>query len=164
MPDTFQSILIGGVAGVVSAVITYFGTRAKIRLDVAAQYDKTLQDARLKAYIELWAMMEPLARYAADPLTPDAIRDVHDRSRSWYFKVGGIYLTEPSREPYFYWKRQMQEFLDADAQTPAADLTDEDRKARAEASAEKINKIVHAGSRLRTSLSDDIGTKRLSRI
>ena len=44
MPDTFQSILIGAVAGLLSAVITYFSTRGKIRLELAAEYDKNLQE------------------------------------------------------------------------------------------------------------------------
>ena len=45
MPDTLQAILIGGIAGAVSSTITYFSTRAKIRLDLAAEYDKALQEA-----------------------------------------------------------------------------------------------------------------------
>ena len=57
MADTLQSVLIGGLAGAVSAIITYLSTSSKIRLDLAAEYDKKLQENRLEAYKELWAML-----------------------------------------------------------------------------------------------------------
>src|SRR5688572_2484830 len=113
MPETFQSILIGAVAGLLSAVITYFSTRGKIRLELAAEYDKNLQENRLATYKELWAMLEPLAQYGRDqPVTYAVIRSISTDTRTWYFQKGGIYLTERSRKPYFAWKKVMQEVLD----------------------------------------------------
>src|SRR5438046_3476913 len=113
MPDTFTSILIGGLAGGVSAVITYFSTRAKLRLDVAAQYDKQLQESRLAAYVKLWAMLEPLARFGRDrPVTYAILKDISDKTRTWYFQIGGIYLTRASATPYSKWKGLMQPLLD----------------------------------------------------
>ena len=154
MAETFQSILIGGVAGIVSALVTYFSTRAKIRLDLAAEYDKQLREQRLSAYKELWLILEPMARFGREKeITYDDIRDVSSRTRKWYFQTGGIYLTQNSRGPYFAWKKAMQALLDD--QTLAQD------------SARKIDDdltagVIAAGSQLRTSLSDDIGTKRSS--
>jgi len=156
MPDTSQSVLIGGVAGIVSAVITYFSTRSKIRLDLAAQYDKDLQESRLKAYKELWAMLEPLVRYARDEtVTYTVIHTISIETRKWYFQNGGIYLTERSREPYFDLKKAMQPVLDA------AECKSQPDK---EIDPQQLERIVAAGSTLRTVLSDDIGTKRLSRV
>ncbi len=156
MPDTFQSILIGGVAGIISAAITYFSTRAKIRLDLAAEYDKTLQEERLKVYKELWAMLEPLARYGRDKeITYSVLKEISDQTRSWYFKTGGIYLTEFSRKPYFDWKKTMQELLDNEKFKTNPDKKIPDSE---------LKNVISAGSTLRTSLSDDIGTKRLSRL
>lgn len=156
MADTFQSILIGGGAGLVSAIVTYFATRAKIRLDLAAQYDKQLQDSRLETYKELWGMLEPLARFGRTELiTYEVIRSISDQTRIWYFHKGGIYLTQRSRKPYFKWKGVMQPVLD-------------DRKLASQPHREidepQLERILTAGSALRTALSDDIGTKRLSRI
>jgi len=76
MADTIQSVLIGGFAGLVSAVITHFSTRAKLRLDLAAEYDKKLQESRLEAYMKLWAMLEPLAKYGRDKVTFNAPGDL----------------------------------------------------------------------------------------
>jgi hypothetical protein len=112
MADTLESVLIGGAAGLVSSVITYFSTRARIRLDLVAQYDKELQTNRLKMYQILWAALEPLARYGRGPVTYRTLVCVSNASRDWYFKQG----------------------------------------------------VIAAASALRTSLSDDIGTKQLSRL
>jgi hypothetical protein len=156
MPDTFTSVLIGGLAGGVSAAITYFSTRAKLRLDVAAQYDKQLQESRLAAYIKLWAMLEPLARFGRDkPVTYAVLKDISDRTRTWYFQTGGIYLTRASATPYFKWKALMQPLLDD------PELAKKPDEAIPES---QLKEIIAAGSTLRTSLSDDIGTKRLSRL
>jgi hypothetical protein len=156
MADTLQSVLIGAAAGFVSAVITHFSTRAKIRLDLAAEYDKKLQEARLVAYKELWTMLEPLARYGREkPVTYADLRDISNHTRTWYFQSGGIYLTQASRDPYFKWKALMQPLLDDKglAANPDKPVPDD-----------KLKSIIASCSTLRTSLSDDIGTKRLSRV
>jgi hypothetical protein len=154
MADTLQSVFIGGAAGFVSAVVTYFSTRAKTRLELAVEYDKKLQDSRLEAYKKLWAMLEPLARFGRDKtVTHEDLRGISDRSRAWYFREGGIYLTRASRGPYFRWKELMQPLLDNNqfADQPKAPIPETE-----------LDEVISAGSTLRTSLSDDIGTKRAS--
>jgi hypothetical protein len=150
--DTLQSVLIGGAAGLVSAVITHFSTRAKIRLDLAAEYDKSLQEARLEKYIKLWGMMKDLPKYGRAPVTYKMIRSISDDTKQWYFDGGGIYLTKRSRDPYLKWKALLEPLLDAEHKPE--DVVHDDQ----------INLIVAAGSTLRTRLSEDIGTKRLARI
>ena len=156
MPDTFQSVLIAAVAGMVSSVITHFSTRAKIRLDLAAEYDKKLQESRLATYITLWAILEPLARFGRDkPVTYAVLQDISTKTRIWYFQTGGIYLTRASVGPYFDWKKLMQ---------PVLDNTDLTKHPETPVPKEQLAAIITAGSTLRTSLSEDIGTKRLSRL
>lgn len=155
MADTIQSVLIGGVAGLVSAVLTHFSTRAKLRLDLAAEYDKKLQENRLEAYKELWAMLEPLAKYGRGKVTYNTLQKVSDSSRIWYFQTGGIYLTERSRKPYFDWKGALQGLIDNPKLAREPEL---------EVEIKLLEPVIQTGSILRTALSDDIGTKRLSRI
>jgi hypothetical protein len=154
MADTFQSVLIGGISGAVSAVITYLSTRSKIRLELSAEYDKELRTSRLDAYKKLWEILEPLARYGStEPLSYEVLQLLSAQTRSWYFKSGGIYLTRASRRPYFEWKKVMQPVLD-DVQhrnNPKAGLP-----------AAITSPILSAASLLRTSLSDDIRTKERS--
>lgn len=156
MPDTAQSFLIGAASGLVSAILTHFSTKAKLRLDLSAAYDKELQESRLELYKELWAMLEPLSRFArAGPVTYETIAKVAGASRAWYFQRGGIYLTERSRGPYFAWKEAMQVVLDNELLS---------RSPQTELEAMDINEIIAKASALRTSLSDDIHTKVLSRL
>lgn len=166
--DTFQSILIGAVAGLASAVLTYFSTRGKIRLELAAEYDKNLQENRLATYQKLWAMLEPLATFGRDePVTYAVIRKISTDTRKWYFREGGIYLTERSRKPYFHWKKVMQEVLDDPdlAAQPDLEIGEFDtNKRQQKTKIDRLGSILGAGSSLRTALSDDIGTKRLSRL
>jgi hypothetical protein len=155
MADTIESILIGAAAGLGSAILTHFSTRAKIRLDLAAEYDKVLQESRLHHYKELWALLEPTAKYGRAPVTHDVIRTLTNKSRDWYFEKGGIYLTVETRKPYFEWKRLLEELYadEALAQHPQTAIPEE-----------RLAPMLKAASELRTALSDDIGTKRLSRI
>jgi hypothetical protein len=154
MADTIQSLLIGGAAGLVSAVITYFSTRFKTRLELAVEYDKELQKSRLDAYIKLWARLEGLARFGREkPITYEDLRKVSNETRVWYFQEGGIYLTEVSRQPYFHMKELMQPVLDN--RSLACHSTQE-------IPPDLIDPIIRASSKLRTNLSDDIGTKRAS--
>lgn len=153
MPDTLQSVLIAGGAGIVSGIITHFSTRAKVRLDLAAVYDKELQDSRLKEYKLLWAKLEPIAKYGRHgPLTTTQVQVVSTDTRVWYFQSGGIYLTERSRGPYFAMKKAIDLVI-----APPPNATPAELQAA-------LLSVIDTGSALRTALSDDIGTKRMSRV
>ena len=150
-----QALIAGAAGGALSAIVTYFSTRAKLRLDLAAEYDKQLQEQRLAVYKQLWAMLEPLARYGREkPVTLATLRTLSSATRTWYFQVGGIYLTGATRAPYFRWKELMQSLLDRHADATAETTIPDDR----------LREVIAAASELRTHLSDDIGTKRLTRI
>lgn len=160
MTDTLESVLIasgaGLISGLASAALTYFSTRAKIRLDLSAEYDKKLQETRLEAYMKLWAMLEPLARFGRDqPITHAVLLEVSTQTRKWYFQTGGIYLTQASRGPYFFWKELMQPLLESPKYygNPGTPIDETE-----------LGPVIAASSALRTSLSDDIGTKKLSRL
>jgi hypothetical protein len=154
MADTIQSVLVGGVAGFVSAVITYFSTRFKTRLELTAEYDKELQNNRLTTYKKLWGMLDKFARYGREgPVTYKVLCQVSNDTRNWYFHDGGIYLTRASRGPYFRLKQLMQDALDNKVLADHPDTVIEEKL---------LEPIIQAGSMLRTILSDDIGTKRAS--
>ena len=156
MKDLLLPILVGLITALltalVSAVITYFATRSKIRLDLLVEYDKKLRTERLDAYKLLWKELKPLARYSAEnPLTYEIVRETAEKLRDWYFDDGGIYLSRQSRKPYFDLKNLMQKIID-----------DENLKNQKEIPQIDSDKIIKAGTILRKSLSDDIGTRRES--
>lgn len=151
--DGFSSSLITGlVSGILSSLLTYFSTRSKIRLDTRVEYDKALHEKRLELYKQLWPKTKPLSEFARDfPITYDTIKTIAEETRDWYFDQGGIYLSKRSRKPYFDFKDHMQKVLD-----------DKELKQEhaSELKTQRIDAIIASAHRLRTSLADDIGTRR----
>lgn len=147
-----SSLITGLVSGVISSALTYFGTRSKIRLDMRVEYDKNLHDKRLALYKQLWPKTKPLARFTPDfVLTYDTIKPVAEQTRDWYFDEGGIYLSKRSRKPYFHLKSLIQEVMDD------KNLAKEPTKAL---DTPRADAILAAAHDLRTSLADDIRTRR----
>ena len=147
------SVVTGLVSGVISSALTYFSTRSKIRLDLTVEYDKTLHEKRLDLYQKLWPETKGLARFVrATPITYKDVKETAVRMLNWYFDDrGGIYLSKRSRTPYFDLHEKMQLVIDnpALAARPDDKIPDELR-----------DSIFKAGNHLRTSLADDIGTRR----
>jgi hypothetical protein len=152
--ETFTSLLTGLISGAITAVVTYFATLAKARLDLSVEYDKELRQARLNAYQDLWKRLEPLAPYSPKKhLTYELVKSTSEDMRDWYFEFGGIYLSHECREPYFALKRSMQKIIDDPG------LEKEQTKTLG---SEVIKTLQKQGTDLRTALSDDIGSRRHS--
>jgi hypothetical protein len=149
------STVIGLVAGLalaaITSLLTYLTTVAKTRLDLAVEYDKDLRKGRLDAYLKLWPMLKPLARYSAPgAVTYKIVKDTSENMRDWYFDVGGVYLSQESRTPYFALKGKMQELIDDNAmQEQDGPLPDD-----------KVTELRKGASELRVALSNDIGTRQ----
>ena len=138
-----ETLLTGLVSAAATAVITYFVTLSKIRLDLAVEYDKKLRAERLDAYKKLFTLLKPLARYSpAEQITDQIIKRTSENMRDWYFDIGGIYLSQKSREHYFALKESMQKVIDKPT------LLDTELK-----------NILKHGKVLRESLSNDVGTR-----
>lgn len=153
MEATLLSLLAGLVSGAITAVVTYFATLSKARLDLAIVYDRELRESRLAAYKELWKRLKPLARYSPEtPVTYQIVKETSESMRDWYFDLGGIFLSRESREPYFTLKRMMQKILDDSKLQEARDHP---------LGAEWLQPLLDQGTALREALSDDIGTRQL---
>jgi hypothetical protein len=143
--------LIGVIVGaVVGSVGSYLGLYWKIRKELEAEYDKDLREERLTAYKALWALTQPLAKYARpEPITPGRLRKLSDDLRQWYFETGGIFLSESTRDEYFALQEELKARIAAHGADLSKSLTENDY-----ATARK------KGSRLRTAITIDVGTRR----
>jgi hypothetical protein len=84
--------LVGGA--VVSGVLTYVGTKRKMVLD----YDADLRERRIIVYTDLWARLEPLAKYASQDFSSQAdVKELSESLRKWYFEKGGLFLSTGAR-------------------------------------------------------------------
>ncbi len=152
MDSTWLAVITGLISGVISSALTYFSTRSKIRLDMRVEYDKSLHEKRLALYKDLWPKTEPLARFSPHfVLTYNIVKKVADETRQWYFAEGGIYLSKACREPYFALKEQLQLVLDDERLERQPDHPIDTTLRES---------ILKVASRLRTSLADDIRTRR----
>lgn len=144
-----SALIAGLISAAITSVITYFATVAKIRFELAAEYDKELRKDRLDVYLKLWPMLKRLARYSApEPASYQIVKQVSENMRDRYFDVGGIYLSQRSRGPYFDLKKEMQKIID-DASKQDGRLPDNE-----------VEELHRKATRLRESLSNDIGTRQ----
>jgi hypothetical protein len=153
--DNLLSTLITGLIGVASgAILAYFGAVVKFRKDLEAEYDKDLRNRRLEVYKELWKHLKVLARYdRPKPLTPQTLDELSISLREWYFDVGGLYLSEHTRDIYFEIKKMIQGLLESDKYRPDQVLENPDSRL-----------LLDKASLLRARLTHDVGTRKSSPI
>jgi hypothetical protein len=141
------SLLTLTVGAIVSGIVTYVGTRRKLALD----YDADLRKRRINAYAKLWTLLEPLAKYSspASFSRNDATRLVA-QLQFWYFHEGGLFLSSATRREYMTLQDVLARLNDTSwGRAPGSDvLTDAARE-----------HVRVSGSRLRTSLTRDVGTR-----
>jgi hypothetical protein len=148
--DIGVTLLSSIVTALITAIVTAYLATRRLREELQGKYDTDLRDKRLKVYSELWKSLEPLAKYSPPgPVTSNVVAQLSRSLRAWYFDLGGIYLSEAARDAYF----KLQEALVASANGNGAG-TDEPLDPVA------YGAIYDRGSRLRTSLAYDIGTRR----
>jgi hypothetical protein len=154
--------LVGSAAGAIWAA--YVGTRRRVLAELEGRYDAELRDSRLRVYPQLWAALEPLAKYAREPPGRPRRSEIENLARSlrrWYFEEGGLYLSAEAREAYF----QLQDALTAVIESKKWKAGKSKRwKAGSDASEEIDEQTFEAlrqiGSWLRTTLTYDVGTRR----
>src|SRR5205807_1705971 len=79
--------LVGSAAGAIWAA--YVGTRRRVLAELEGRYDAALRDLRLGVYPQLWAALQPLAKYAREPPGLPEVKEIEalsTRLRLWYFE------------------------------------------------------------------------------
>jgi len=115
MNDPILNAVITGFIGLASgAALAYLGAILKFRKDLEAEYDKDLRRHRIDAYVELWKPLELLARYdRPKPLNRKTLKELSVAMREWYFRVGGLFLSEDARKAYFVSRKRSRISLKA---------------------------------------------------
>ena len=153
MGTLWVSLITLVAGGLVSGIATYLATRHKLVLD----YDADLRRRRINTYRNLWGRLRPLAKYGhLSTLSKQDVADLAEELRLWYFDVGGLFLSTHARHDYF----ALQEVLK---------LIDggwgwEGDGGGARLSTAAREHLRTHGSRLRTSLTQDVGTRSRPRM
>jgi hypothetical protein len=147
------TVIVAIITGALGIVGTYLSAILKFRNDLKAKYDIDLRDKRIEVYKELWKRLQLLAKYSPPtPFTYNKIRELLADLRAWYFEVGGLFLSESSRDAYFALLDKMDEVLKYPVAHSDEVLSDDIRE-----------EIRQKSSTLRTQLAKDVGTRQESR-
>jgi len=142
MSTLAASLVLAAATAALAIVGTYFTTRRNLE----ATFDTSLRDLRIAAYTTLWKDLEALAKYARpEPLTRDEARALGVTLRTWYFETGGLFLSELTRRDYF----GLLDGLETVVAGGKKRLRPED---------DEFLRVL--GSRLRTGMTADVGTRR----
>jgi hypothetical protein len=111
---------------------------------------------RINTYADLWKKLEPLAKYGVNPsFSKGDANELAKSLRAWYFEQGGLFLSSAAREAYFDLQGVLTRLIGGMGwgNPEQAELTSEAREY-----------LRTYGSRLRTSLSRDVGTRTRPKI
>jgi hypothetical protein len=134
------------ITAVVTAVLAVTGTYLTTRRDLQLKFDESLRDLRIGAYKELWEHLGQLAKYGRpEALSKSQAQTLRDSLRAWYFQAGGLVLSNSTRQDYF----TMLDGLELVISRPENIISDQD---------DEFLRIL--GSRLRTAMTRDVGTRR----
>lgn len=123
--------------------------KQKFRDDLQTKFNESLHNTRVTSYQELWKRLEVLAKYARPaPVTPHRLRKLSEDLRKWYFEVGGLFLTDNSRDAYFA------------LQDAIVDQLAKSNRDDHELSNNEFEAIREIGSNLRTNLSADLRSRK----
>jgi hypothetical protein len=128
------------VSGLVSAAAnTWLANRSKV--------SEELREQRLKAYPNVWKRTAKFSRWPRNDVTNAELAEFERDLRTWYYDVGGLYMSENARIHYGH----MQELVSAyrEGREPARHVTPEAYK-----------DLMESCSAFRTSLTEDLESRR----
>ncbi len=104
-------MLLEIAALVFGGVVTYFLTQSKIKRELESEYDSDLRKRRMESYKKIWELFVVLPQYGTEEkdATYADVWQLSVNLKEWYFKEGGIFLSEDCRKAF----GELQEFLGA---------------------------------------------------
>jgi hypothetical protein len=145
MSELVTTVLGAGLGLFTGAVLAVIASRKRLEVE----YDIALRKDRIEAYQALWKILEPLAYYSPQSAVTYAVaRDLSKALRSWYFEVGGLFLSEETREAYF----DLQKALGGAIKEPL-DVED------VSLGPQRFERLRAIASKLRTTSTQDVATR-----
>jgi hypothetical protein len=140
--------------GLINSLIRLIDTRAKqieLRGELLVKamdgYDQQLSKTREAQYLELWALTAPLPKWPRNrELSFGRLEQLTCDLRDWYFGGGGLYLSQEAREVYGAAQGIIGGHLGPESEAKVPD--------------EAYDSIQQSLSRLRTTLTKDLATRR----
>jgi len=150
MPDdSVLSSTLGAVGAVAGAIGAVAGVLGKVIFDRSKRADETIHVKRLEVYPLLWKTTEILPLWPRSAtVTCEKLQGFCENLRDWYFKVGGMFLSERSRNAYGRLQQELTDVLKSQPQEPLLPT------------GELYERLRHRCSTLRTELTEDLSSRR----
>jgi len=131
--------VIGAAIG--AAVSSWLGGRQAVSQDT--------REHRLASYPSVWSRTSVVSRWPKTTARFENLCDLHTDLRTWYYTIGGLYLSENARTRY----GQLQELLGR--------VVDRDDETAAGADADAAyDDVMEAASAFRSALTEDISSRQ----
>lgn len=156
-------VAVGAIAALITFIFGVLGTYVTTRRNTDLQYDAELRRDRLDAYKELWKEFKLVQKYAKS--SGDRLRTKNDagrlagRLKDWYFDTGGIFLSYEARGDYFAVQEALEGIQYEGKETGGSGASTADE----ELSDTEYELLRVRASRLRTTLTRDVGTRKTFR-
>lgn len=151
-----NATLIAGLLGTITGAMTtgllaLFTARGQARQQFALGHSKDLWAARFSSFKELWAITAALPRYWPEVPPRSVVRTTSDSLHEWFFRGGGLLLTNEARDRYFDVQNALHQ-IEINGETPDAPLNAAD-----------MARLFQVGEALRVQLCVDLGTAETGR-
>jgi hypothetical protein len=137
------------VAVLVALISAVFGSVVRGAVDARIKTDEGLRTQRLEAYPPLWRLTGTLSQWPRTHPTWSDVGKIHTELRNWYYNVGGMFLSERSRDLYLDVQRLAAQLLEYRSEAMDAKVSDAEYESLRETC-----------SLLRTYLALDLETRR----
>jgi hypothetical protein len=152
MNATLLAGLLGAVAGaLITGLLALLNARMQARQQFAFGHSKDLWAARFASFKELWTITSALPRYWIESPPRSLARTTSDSLHEWFFRGGGLLLTNEARRRYFAVQNALREIA-ATRESSSMQLSDGE-----------IASLFEVGEALRVQLCIDLGTAETGR-
>jgi hypothetical protein len=139
--------LVGSLLKLIDSQTHQIELRSDLLLRAMDGYDQQLAKTREARYLELWALTAPLPKWPRNhALTFSRLEKLSRELRDWYFAGGGLYLSQDARKVYGAAQKAICKRLGP--------------LGNAEVPDQIYDSVQQALSRLRTTLTADLATRR----
>jgi hypothetical protein len=151
LSDPFIISIVSGLAsGVLTAIASYFAISKKIHMEFERNAELELRARRVPIIQKLWKVMEPISyRSGRVKASERTISKFSEELTTWYYEVGGIYLSKSSWSMYIELQKALEKLQSCHGVN----------KLISELPHRDLHYLQHDGSALRSCTAKDCGTR-----
>lgn len=133
-----EQIVTAVISLAVGAGSTYLTAYLKIRNDLKSKYDISLRRDRIKEYKAIWEKLEVFSMFSPQTINYSCLKEILKQLREWYYRQGGIFMTEGTRDTYFALQRELTETITSAVYGEIKEKLDVDKSMNKEETKNKI--------------------------